>query len=106
MAPAVLAGLPRTGNVTAGPARRERSGKAGPGLARDLGELNVCTVEETDDTPAQVGNSHREKPVPEEAAQPGPVQAGVRVGQWRGIGPVTDRLGVRSVTDSPQEISP
>ena len=42
MAPAVLAGLPRTGNVPAGPARRERSGKAGPGLARDLGELNVC----------------------------------------------------------------
>ena len=28
MAPAVLAGLPRTGNVPAGPARRERSGKA------------------------------------------------------------------------------
>ena len=42
MAPAVLAGLPRTGNVTAGPARRERSGKAGPGLAPDLGELNVA----------------------------------------------------------------
>jgi hypothetical protein len=41
MAPAVLAGLPRTGNVPVGPARRERSGKAGPGLARDLGELNV-----------------------------------------------------------------
>jgi hypothetical protein len=28
MVPAVLAGLPRTGNVPAGPARRERSGKA------------------------------------------------------------------------------
>jgi len=32
----VLAGLPRTGDAPAGPARRERSGKAGPGLARDL----------------------------------------------------------------------
>jgi len=28
VAPAVLVGLPRTGNVPAGPARRERSGKA------------------------------------------------------------------------------
>ena len=44
MAPAVLAGFPRTGSVPACPARRERSGKAGPGLARDLGELNVCLV--------------------------------------------------------------
>ena len=41
MAPAVLAGLPRTGDVPAGPARRERSGKAGPGLARDLGPSYV-----------------------------------------------------------------
>jgi hypothetical protein len=29
MAPAVLAGLHRTGNVPAGPARQERSSKAG-----------------------------------------------------------------------------
>ena len=38
----VLVGLPRTGDVPAGPARRERSGKAGPGLARDPEELNVA----------------------------------------------------------------
>ena len=44
MAPAVLAGLPRTGDAPAGPAHRERSGKVAPGLARDLGrELNVAT---------------------------------------------------------------
>ena len=38
----VLAGLPRTGDVPAGPARRERSGKADPGLARDLGRGAEC----------------------------------------------------------------
>ena len=38
----MLAGLPRTGNVTAGPARRERSGKADPGLAHDLGRGAEC----------------------------------------------------------------
>ena len=38
----VPAGLPRTGDAPAGPARRERSGKAGPGLARDLGRGAEC----------------------------------------------------------------
>ena len=38
----VLASLPRTGDAPARPARRERSGKAGPGLARDLGRGAEC----------------------------------------------------------------